>query len=155
MSAAHALPRPRIPLAQDSNRIAAAAVPNADRGNLVLDRLGDGDWAALQPILERVPLQAGERLAGEMGAAACIYFPVAGLISISASSARGKAIEVALVGREGVAGLEAVLGDSHVAGLESVVHFPGPAWRVSARELQPLVEALPACGPSCWRSSMR
>lgn len=138
MSVSHVLPR--ISVTEDSDPIAAAAVPETGRGNLVLDRLAAEDWAALLPLLELVQLNTGDRLTGD---AAHIHFPTSGLISISACGGRGKAIEVALVGREGVVGLETMLGERHAADLESVVHFTGTAWRVSARALQPLVEALP------------
>jgi CRP-like cAMP-binding protein len=140
MSVSHALPLPRISVTEDTASIASAAVPDTIRGNLVLDRLTAEDWAALQPLLEPVQLNTGDRLTGD---AAEIHFPTSGLISISACGGRGKAIEVALVGREGVVGLEAMLNERHAADLESVVHFPGTAWRVSARALQPLAEALP------------
>jgi CRP-like cAMP-binding protein len=140
MSALRAQPQSRISVAEDSDPIAAAALPDTARGNLVLDRLTGEDWAALQPLLELVQLSTGDRLTGD---AAQIHFPMSGLISVSACGGRGKAIEVALVGREGVVGLETMLGERHAADLESVVHFPGTAWQVSVRALQPLVGALP------------
>jgi CRP-like cAMP-binding protein len=118
--------------------------PESPRGNLVLERLGDGDWSALQPHLERVPLATGETLVPAKGNASHIFFPVTGLISVFARNGRGKAIEVALVGREGVAGAASMLGRASSPGLESVVHVAGSAWRVPAAEMLRLLEQHPS-----------
>jgi CRP-like cAMP-binding protein len=125
--------------------LAGLARPVADsaRGNLVLERIGEADWSALRPHLERIPLTAGETLIPAKGDASHIYFPVAGLISVFARNSRGKAIEVALVGREGVAGSASLLSRGSSPGLESVVHVAGSAWRVPAGEMLQLLEQHP------------
>ena len=57
--------------------------------------------------------------------------------------ARGKAVEVALVGREGVAGGTLILGPAHNAGAGERDACRGPAWRAPAGELMPLLERRP------------
>jgi len=122
--------------------LARSAAENG-RGNLVLAGLATDDWRALQPRLERVTLSAGEVLIAAAGDVPYLYFPVSGLVSVLARNDRGKAVEVALVGREGVAGVCLMLGRAHSPGLESVVHVGGTAWRVATADLMPLLEQHP------------
>jgi CRP-like cAMP-binding protein len=114
--------------------------PESERGNEVLEGIALPDWQALQPHLEHVSLKAGEMLSAADGAVDWVYFPVTGLVSVSARNARGKAVEVALVGREGIAGGTLILGPAQSPGLESVMHVAGTAWRTPAGALMPLLE---------------
>src|SRR4051812_22763724 len=125
--------------------LAGLARPLAEsgRGNLVLERLAEADWSALQPHIERVSLAAGEILIPAAAEAPYLYFPISGLISVLARNSRGKAIEIALIGREGLAGASLMLGRPHSAGLESVVHVAGTGWRVAASALTQLMEERP------------
>ncbi len=116
----------------------------SERGNQVLERLAPDDLRVLQPHLEHVVLKAGETLSKADGEVDCVYFPVTGLVSVSARNARGKAVEVALVGREGIAGGTLLLGPAQSPGLESVMHVSGTAWRAPAGALMPLLERHPA-----------
>lgn len=123
--------------------LARPAVAPSSRGNLILERLREEDWSALQPHLERVALSAGEVLNAAGDAVRHVHFPTAGLVSVFARNGRGKAVEVALVGREGATGVAPILGKTHSAGLESVVHVAGTAWRVAAGDLIPLLADRP------------
>jgi CRP-like cAMP-binding protein len=122
--------------------LAGFARPTAEseRGNLVLERLAPADWQALQPHLEQVTLKAGETLGAADGEIDWVYFPITGLVSVLARNARGKAVEVALVGREGVAGGVLILGPARSPGLESVMQVAGSAWRAPAGALMSLLE---------------
>ena len=113
------------------------------RGNQVLERLAPADWQALQPQLEQVSLRAGETLNTADGEIEWVHFPITGLVSVSARNARGKAVEVALVSREGIAGGMLMLGPAQSPGLESVMHVAGAAWRAPAGALMPLLERRP------------
>jgi CRP-like cAMP-binding protein len=121
----------------------ARASAESERGNHVLERLAPADWQALQPHLEAVTLKAGEVLSAAGGEVDWVYFPITGLVSVSARNARGKAVEVALVGREGIAGGTLMLGPARSPGLESVMQVAGNAWRVPAGALMPLLERRP------------
>lgn len=124
--------------------LAGLARPTADssRGNLILERLGAEDWHALQPHLERVPLSAGDVVVATTDVSH-VYFPITALLSVFARNGRGKAVEVALVGREGATGIAPILGSTRSPGLESVVHVAGTAWRAPANELAVLLEQRP------------
>ena len=124
-------------------RPSAEAASGSERSNQVLERLAPDDLRALQPHLEHVALKAGETLSRADGEIDGVYFPVSGLVSVSARNARGKAVEVALVGREGIAGGTLLLGPAQSPGLESVMHVAGSAWRTPAGALMPLLDRRP------------
>jgi CRP-like cAMP-binding protein len=124
----------------DLARPSAETATGSERGNRVLERLAPEDLRALQPHLEHVVLKAGETLSTADGAVDWVHFPVTGLVSVSARNARGKAVEVALVGREGIAGGTRMLGPAQSPGLESVMHVAGSAWRAPAGALMPMLE---------------
>ena len=121
----------------------ARASTESERGNQVLERLAPADWQALQPQLEQVTLAAGETLSTADGEIEWVHFPITGLVSVSARNARGKAVEVALVSREGIAGGMLMLGPVQSPGLESVMQVAGTAWRAPPGALMPLLERRP------------
>lgn len=123
--------------------LARPAIAPSSRSNLILERLRAEDWSALQPHLERVALSAGDVLIAADGDVKHVYFPTTGLVSVFARNGRGKAVEVALIGREGATGVAPILGKTNSAGLESVVHVGGTAWRVAAGHLMPLLQDRP------------
>lgn len=79
--------------------------------NRILNRLPDAEFARLLPLLEPVSLAAGQRL-DEPGAAAApyVYFPESSVLSCHADMRDGKTAEVAMIGKDGLAGLPALLG---------------------------------------------
>jgi len=123
--------------------LARPAATERGRANVILERLTAGDWLALEPHLERVSLRAGEILVPANGAATHVHFPITALVSVSARSARGKAVEVALIGRDGMVGTGPILGKLQSPGLESVVHVAGTAWRIAVDDLAPLMQSRP------------
>jgi CheY-like chemotaxis protein len=124
--------------------LARPSTAGGGRGNAVLEQLGVDDWLALQPHLQQVSLSAGEVLIPARSEVTHVHFPVTALMSISARSSRGKAVEVALVGREGVTGIGVVLGKALSPGLETAVHVAGTALQVAASNLRPLLQQRPA-----------
>jgi CheY-like chemotaxis protein len=123
--------------------LARAPATDDERGNVVLEQLAAPDWVALRLHLERVSLSAGQVLTPADGEVPHLHFPTTALVSISARNGRGKAVEVALVGRDGVAGIALLLGQRRSPGLDTVVHVAGMAWRVAAADLAPLLEQRP------------
>jgi CRP-like cAMP-binding protein len=137
------LARPSTDTLTEPTETSSEAPAGIERGNRVLERLAPEDLQALQPHLEHVALKAGETLSSADGAVDWVHFPVTGLVSVSARNARGKAVEVALVGCEGIAGGTRMLGPARSPGLESVMHVAGSAWRAPAGALMPLLEQRP------------
>src|SRR5688500_13410351 len=78
-------------------------------GNRLLASLSSKDFATLQPHLEPVPLPVRQVLIEPNTPIAHIYFPEAGMASVTNNSGDGK-IEVGVIGWEGMVGLPVVLG---------------------------------------------
>lgn len=93
------------------------------------------DRARLLAVCEQVPLVLSEEL-GEAGRPARhVYFPTAGFISLLTAVPGHTDLEVGMVGREGMTGLQLALGIA-IAPLRSLVQGPGTALRVAARPFQ-------------------
>lgn len=77
--------------------------------NKILTGLTDTEFTCLMPLLEPVSLTGGERLteAGERGH--FLYFPESSIICCHAEMQDGKSAEVGMIGKDGLAGLNALL----------------------------------------------
>ena len=103
--------------------------------NRILNRLPDAEFAGLMPLLEPVSLFAGDRLDEVGGPPRFVYFPESSILTYHADMRDGKTAEVAMIGREGVAGLVSLLGvrpPSHSLN----VAVAGSALRVKREELE-------------------
>ena len=99
--------------------------------NDVLRKLADSDGDVYRRLVEEMephPLQRGLALSPLRLVSDYVYFIDSGVVSIIASTRGGHSVEVALVGREGVAGLADALGTRPLPyGL--MVQLPGLAYR--------------------------
>lgn len=94
-----------------------------------LSRADRGVYNKLVRDLEPYPLQVGSQLGHPRAVTDFIYFIESGIVSLVASTHGGSSVEVALVGKEGVAGIADALGNQPLPyGL--VVQVPGLAYRV-------------------------
>jgi CRP-like cAMP-binding protein/CheY-like chemotaxis protein len=117
----------------------AAGASKGKFDNLLLDTLEPEDRKLLASCLEPVRLVEGQILAGPDKPASHVWFPSSGLIGVLAQTG-DRCAEVAMIGREGLAGLSAVLdGGGAGSAHRIVVRFPGDAWRVSVRALMPVL----------------
>lgn len=100
-------------------------------GNHVLRELARADRSVFDQLvndLEAHPLQQGDVLGTPRVTAEWVYFVEAGIVALVASTKNGSSVEVALIGREGVAGVADALGNQPLPyGL--VVQLPGIAYR--------------------------
>ena len=112
-----------------------------DRGNFLLRGLDVAGWSFIEPHLKPAALTPGDLLEEKGRRASFLYFPIAGAVSIEAN-ARGKRMQMALVGREGMVGTSLLLDG--VATNHALVMFGGPAWRVAADDLAACLALSPA-----------
>jgi CRP-like cAMP-binding protein len=112
-------------------------------GNALLHALTPEDIAILGPELEPTPLRKDEVVFQPGEAAPYVWFPSNGIISIVALDEEGSAIEVAIIGREGMTGLPIVLGSESII-YASMVQVPGQGWRVATPVFRGIVERRPA-----------
>jgi len=94
-----------------------------------LAELDRGVFDKLVKQMEPAALQSGALLGHPRTVSDYSYFVESGIVSLVASTKNGSSVEVALIGREGVAGITDALGNQPLPyGL--VVQLPGLAYRV-------------------------
>jgi CRP-like cAMP-binding protein len=106
--------------------------------NLVLRQLAGSDpevYAQLAAEMEPVPLERGVVLGAPRARAESVYFVESGIVSLVAVTRGGSSVEVAIVGREGVAGIADALGEYPLP-YRLVVQSPGLAYRVPVRVIR-------------------
>lgn len=103
--------------------------------NALIARLAEPGRSHLLSGAEEVPLalsqvlwQAGEPMAH-------VYFPTRGLVCLIAAGPSQAGLGVAMVGREGMLGIQAVLGSASTR-FRAVVRGEGQAWRVATDVFQ-------------------
>ena len=97
--------------------------------NRILSNLQPEEYERLSPHLEAVTLSLGDTLYYPQDPLTHVYFPNRGTVSIISTFEDGRGVEVGVVGREGVFGLNVVLG-SVTTPHEALVQLPGDGLRV-------------------------
>jgi CRP-like cAMP-binding protein len=110
--------------------------------NLLLDGLDPDEFAILRPHLAEITLETGVVLAEAGHPADCLYFPLEGALSLVGTTEGGATVEVAIVGREGVASVSALLGRNRIP-FRIVTQVGGKALRAPTA---PMVQQLHDCG---------
>lgn len=117
-------------------------------GNHFLDTLEPDDAAALGPHLRALEVEAGQTLIVQDTEVAEVHFPADAQLANLVRFADGRAIETAMVGREGLSGLAPFMADlpcgwevtARLAG--TVFAAPAAAVRARMRASPPLLDAL-------------
>lgn len=109
-----------------------ASVPVTNR---LLAALPSTDLARLQPDLEPVSLPFKYELTRPGEAFEYVYFPFHGVMSLIVPMMSGEAVEVSLVGNEGMVGIHAYLGDL-VAPWQVICQVPGDGVRMKVATFQ-------------------
>jgi CRP-like cAMP-binding protein len=99
--------------------------------NHLIEALPAKAKARLLSMCELVELKLSDTLYEEGTATRHVYFPVRGFISLVALVDQGSALEVGMVGLEGMVGVHLTLG-VNTSPLRALVQGPGDAWRLSA-----------------------
>jgi CRP-like cAMP-binding protein len=106
--------------------------------NLLLSVLPDEERARIVKHCETVPLRPRMTLCDADSVLEYAWFPHSGVCSSLVRVENGDSVEVALVGREGMAGLALVL-DSSANPFHVIVQFPGQATRIPRQAFLDLV----------------
>jgi CRP-like cAMP-binding protein len=85
-------------------------LPTIDCTNRLLRMLGETEYRALAPRLERVRLARRDVVCRRGGIADAVYFPGNCLLSVLTPMHDGTTVEAGMIGREGFAGIEVLLG---------------------------------------------
>ena len=127
-----------------------ALLANASAGNDLMAALPNEERQRLHAGLERVALKFGEVLQEPGAPIRDVYFPVGCVVSLRALVEGRHALEVGLVGREGMVGISLALG-AGVSSARAVVQAAGTALRLSAARLQDALRDCPSLLPELCR----
>jgi CRP-like cAMP-binding protein len=103
---------------------------HSGNGNRILDGLNPQELEILQPHLQQTTLRRGVVLCDAGEAARYLYFPSTSVLCLVGTTESGASVEVALVGREGVASVAAALGRSRLP-FRVVVQMEGTASKIA------------------------
>jgi CRP-like cAMP-binding protein len=118
--------------------------------SLLLNAIGPSERERLQPLLERVVLAQGTPLTMVGEPAEFVWFPAGAIVSGIVRLADGEMVEAALIGNEGIVGLD-VFSGSVAAPLTCIVQVPGPVIRVRAESVRDLLGDLPELTAAAFR----
>lgn len=111
--------------------------------NRLLRALSPGDFALLQPHLQRMTTQIREELIAANMPVKEFYFPEVGIVSVTTATVSGE-IEVGLIGREGLVGAAPVLLRTDQTPQRSFVQIAGEMLSIGATELRGAVRESPS-----------
>ena len=114
----------------------------ADENHLI-EVLPRKERASLLAQCERVPLVLAEVLCEPGTPTRHAYFPIDGFISLVALNEGSPGLEVGMVGREGMQGVQLALGVP-TSPLRALVQGPGTAWRIGAAAFRSELARSPA-----------
>ena len=103
------------------------------RQNYLLSALPDNDFQNLLQELQPVQLEVGQTV-HEAGPVSHAWFPASCVLSLQYVTSHGATIEVASIGDEGMAGVDAVMSDDHFQH-PVVVRAAGIAYRLPVQTL--------------------
>lgn len=110
--------------------------------NTLLDLLPRPQGRLLESMCRSVDLQAGEMLQEVDAPTRHVYFPTGALVCLYAACERGAGVEVAMVGHEGLVGIEAALGMPR-APLTAIVQEGGASLCANAQDFEAAVGRSP------------
>ena len=108
--------------------------PNS-RQNRLLARLAPNDFDALRPHLQAVDLPLRFDLEKPGRRIESVYFPESGFASVVAVQTKDTAVEVGLIGCEGMTGVAVVLGN-HQSPNSTYIQIAGTGHRISSEALR-------------------
>jgi CRP-like cAMP-binding protein len=116
------------------------------RGNPVSNRillaLPDSEYKLIRPRLQFLPLPSHRILYESNGKIEFVYFPNRGLISLVVLMGDGKTVEVAVLGREGFAGVPSIFGLPR-SPIREVVQIAGDGFKIKASVFRQALRSAP------------
>ena len=107
--------------------------------NHILSRLSRADFRLLERHLQPVDLPVRKPLSARNKRIENVYFPDSGIVSVVANG--DQAIEVGIIGRDGMTGVSVVLGANEKSPHETYVQIAGNGQHITANNLREAIEA--------------
>lgn len=120
-----------------------ASLKSTSPGNNLINLLPKKDRLRLMAACDLVDLAFAEVLSDPGKPTQYVYFPTAGFISLIALVKGSPGVEVGMVGREGMLGVQLALGVA-TAPLHALVQGEGKALRISTKAFKAELSAIPA-----------
>jgi CRP-like cAMP-binding protein len=117
--------------------------PSGEPSNRLLLALSSSNLKRLLPEFEQIPSQRGQVLLDADSSLDYVFFPNSGVISVVAVYADGSIIEMATIGREGCAPVNAVFGVKN-SSVRLLVQLPGSVARISRATFSQAMGSMPA-----------
>ena len=114
--------------------------------NLLLASLPPEDYAAIRPMLEIVALEPQRVLHNPGEASKYVYFPRSGFLSVAVMLQNGSMVEVAPIGREGLAGIPAT-GPALTAMTNALIVVHGEDDCAYRMRIEDFRREMDKCGP--------
>jgi CRP-like cAMP-binding protein len=111
--------------------------------NRLLLALPSRNLKRLMPDLEHIRCQRAQVLMDADSSLDHIFFPDSGVVSVVAVYADGSVIEMATIGREGCAGVQAILGAKR-SSVQLLVQITGTAAKMSRAAITLAVQSMPS-----------
>jgi CRP-like cAMP-binding protein len=111
------------------------AVTRAPVRNSILAALLATEYKRILPRLEHVTLKRGEIVYRADQKIEAVYFPEEALIAMVDTTDDRRTVEVGLIGREGIVGINIFLGGA-VTPDRAIVQLPGRAFRMKSKDLR-------------------
>src|SRR5271163_3949428 len=118
------------------------ALSNWPRNRLLL-ALPSRNLKRLMPELEHISCHRAQVLMNADSALEHVFFPNSGVVSVVAVYADGSIIEMATVGREGFADVQAIFGAKR-SSVQLLVQIPGTAVRMSRAAFMRATQSMPS-----------
>jgi CRP-like cAMP-binding protein len=103
--------------------------------NSILAALLATEYKRLLPKLEHVTLRRGEIVYRADQEIEAVYFPEEAVVAMVDTAEGGRTVEVGIVGREGIVGINIFLGGA-VTPDKAIVQLPGGAMRMKSKDLR-------------------
>jgi CRP-like cAMP-binding protein len=113
--------------------------PHKFVGNRILAGLSETDLALLAPALKEIDLPLRKMLEARGRRIDFVYFLESGLASMVASGGTTHAIEIGLIGNDGMTGLPVLLAADR-SPHETFIQSPGAGWRIAVADLRAAME---------------
>ena len=122
-----------------------------DHGLLV--QLTRSDRHRIATKMELVSLASNEMIFDTSGAIEDVFFPLSAVLSLSGTTTDGDAVEINLIGCEGIAGVEVALRTRFCGQplFSTIVQIPGTALRMKAEHFAEEVDQHPAVNRCVYR----
>lgn len=105
--------------------------PSDPRQNHLLAALPEAEWSRWLPHLERVDFPMGQVLGESSSPFAFVYFPTTAVISLLSTTVAGGTSEIAVVGCDGMVGVNVIMGGTMMLS-RAVVQSAGQGFRLSS-----------------------